>query len=280
MHNPHRDGILEGIIFDNDGVISQTAPRQYAWFQHWAEANGKKLPHASFDEFLTDYNDTLHAAEDVACGVQAFYDKLGLPCDMKDKQHAVWIAYDQYKSQNPVGLFPGMKEVIAEVHRLGSLSAAAVTVSKRLRLAVNSTNSWQTISKELDKSGVLPYFDSQIGIEMLREIHGAGDGNALKKPSKISVAWSLYQLGTDGDRTMHVGDTRADLAASRYVLVPGGDPSRRKNLIMVGAAWGYEGRKSLEEGTDLENGEHVHFDYIINKPEELIWLVKKYRGIK
>ena len=279
MHNPKIDGILEGIIFDHDGVLSQTAQRQYAWFEYWASSNGKKLPYHNFDEFITAYNDTLHHADDVACGVQAFYDNLGLPCDMKDKKHAVWIAYNEYKTQNPVGLFPGMRNVLEEIHRLGSLTPSSLTMSKRLRLAVNSTNSWETISKELQKEKVLDYFDSQIGIEMLREIHGAGDGNALKKPSKVSVAWSVYQLGTEGDRTMHVGDTRADLAASRYVLVPGGDPTRRKNLIMVGAAWGYEGRKVLEEGTKLENGKQVHFDYIIDKPEDLIWLVKKHRGI-
>ena len=172
-----------------------------------------------------------------------------------------------------------MKEVLAEIHKLGSLSPSRLMISRRLRMAVNSTNSWETISKELDKEGVLHYFDSQIGIEMLREIHGAGDGNALTKPSRVSVACSLYQLGTDGDRTMPVGDTRADLAASRQVLVPGGDPSKRKNLIMVGAAWGYEGREKLEEGTKLENREQVHFDYIIDQPKELIWLVKKYRGL-
>lgn len=279
MFDSRRDGILEAIIFDNDGVISQTAPRQYSWFQHWAAANDKVLPYTDFDQFLTDYNSTLHKAEDVSCGVQSFYDKHGLPCDMKDSKHPVWIAYNEYKEQNPSGLVSGMKEVLAEVYQLGALSPSKVTLSRRLRLGVNSTNSWQTIGRELEKAGVLHYFDSQIGIEMLREIHGAGDGNALKKPSKISVAWSLYQLGTDGDQTMHIGDTRADLAASRNVLVPGGDPLKRKNLIMVGASWGYEGRKLLEEGTKLENGEHAHFDYIIDKPEELIWLVRKHRGI-
>ena len=279
MYDPKRDGILEGIIFDHDGVLSQTAPRQYDWFKHWASVNKKKLPYTNFDEFLTDYNDTLHKAEDVVCGVQAFYDKFKLPCDMKDKKHPVWTAYDKYKTKNPVGLFPGMKEVVATVHQLGSLLPTNLTMSKRLRLAINTTNSWASISTELEKTEVLHYFDSQIGIEMLRVFHGAGDGNALKKPSSVSVGYSLLQLGTDGDYTMHVGDTRADLAASRNVLIPGQDPRHRKNLIMVGAAWGYEGRKKLEEGTTLENGEQTHFDYIIDKPKDLIWLVRKHRGL-
>lgn len=279
MHDPTRDGILEGIIFDNDGVLSQTAQRQYSWFQHWAEQNGKTLPYEGFEAFLTDYNDTLHRAEDVSCGVQAFYDKHGLPCDMKKKDHPVWTAYNDYKSSHPVGLFPGVEKVLQQIYSLGSLSSSGLTIPTRLRLGINSTNSWQTISKELEKAGVIQYFDSQMGIEMLRAIHGSGDGNALKKPSTLSVAWSLYNLGTDGDRTMHVGDTRADLAASREVVVPGGNPVKGKNLLMVGAAWGYEGRKLLEQGTKLESGRHVDFDYIIDGPEELVWLVRKHRGL-
>ena len=89
MYTPARDGILEGIIFDNDGVLSQTAQRQYDWFQHWAKINEKVLPYGSFDEFITAYNDTLHQAEDVTNGVQRFYNNLDLPCDMKNKDHPV-----------------------------------------------------------------------------------------------------------------------------------------------------------------------------------------------
>jgi phosphoglycolate phosphatase-like HAD superfamily hydrolase len=279
MHNPRTDGILEGIIFDNDGVLSNTAPRQYDWFKKWAEINDKKLPFTNFDEFITDYNDTLHHAADVYCGVQEFYDKLELPCDMKNKDHRVWVEYNQFKAENPMGLVPDMKEVLAQIHQLGALSSEGLTVPNRLRIGVNSTNAWETIGKELEKAGVIQYFDTQIGIEMLREIHGAGDGNALKKPSKVSIAHMLYYLGTAGDNTMHVGDTRSDLAASKNVLLPGGSPTNRKNLIMVGASWGYEGRSILEEGTILENGQHVHFDYIIDKPKDLVWLVKKHRGL-
>jgi phosphoglycolate phosphatase-like HAD superfamily hydrolase len=270
--------VLEGIIFDNDGVLSRTAPRQYEWFQFWAKQNDKKLPFSDFDEFIVEYNQTLHEAEDVGCGVQAFYDHLELPCDMKDKSHPVWAAYNEFKVTHPTGLVPGMKATLKEIYKIGALSSQNTTTPNRLRIGVNSTNTWETIGKELEKAGVIQYFDAQIGIEMLREIHGAGDGNALKKPSKVSVAHMLYYLGTAGDNTMHVGDTRADLAASKNVLLPGGSPTNRKNLIMVGTSWGYEGRDVLEQGTVLENGTHVHFDYIIDKPKDLVWLVKKHRG--
>jgi phosphoglycolate phosphatase-like HAD superfamily hydrolase len=271
--------VLEGIIFDNDGVLSRTAPRQYQWFQHWAKKHNQELPFKNFDEFITDYNDTLHNAVDVSCGVQEFYDKLKLPCDMKNPKHKVWPAYNKFKTENPMGLVPGMKEVLQEIHSIGALSPTGLTVPNRLRMGVNSTNAWETIGKELEREGVIQYFDTQIGIEMLREIHGAGDGNALKKPSKVSVAHMLYYLGTAGDNTMHVGDTRADLAASKNVLLPGGSPKNRKNLIVVGAAWGYEGRDLLEKGTTLENGEHAHFNYIIDHPKDLLWLVRKHRGL-
>lgn len=193
--------------------------------------------------------------------------------------HPVWVAYNAFKEKNPVGLVPGIQEVITEIYRLGNLSPQKSTIPTRLRFGINSTNSWRAMAKELENGGILQYFDCQISIEMLREIHGKGDGNALKKPSTVSIAWMLYHLGTAGNNTMHVGDTRADLAASKNVLIPGGSPANRKDLIMVGAAWGYEGRELLEQGTTLENGRHVHFDYIIDNPKDLVWLVKKHRGL-
>ncbi len=278
MHQPEINGSLEGIIFDNDGVLSCTAPRQYQWFQNWAMVNGKPpLPYKDLSEFLLDYNYTLHGAGDVASGVQNFYDKHGLPCDMKDKDHPVWAAYNEFKTTHQLGLFPGIKEVLEQLYALGSLSAQRLTGSTRLRMAVNSTNTWETISRELERAGVIQYFDTQVGIEILREAHGAGNGESLRKPSTISVAWCLRTLGTTGPNTMHVGDTRADLAASREVLVPG--LSKKVDLLMVGAAWGYEGRELLERGTTLESGKKVNFDYIIDKPEELVPIVKHHRGL-
>ena len=270
---------LDAIIFDNDGVLSSTAKRQEEWLRHWTEKHNQDWPFQSFEEFLTFYNDTLHSAVDVPTGVQNIYDFLRAPCDMKDKEHPVWIAYNIFKEDHPTGLFPGVKDMLDEVYQLGSLTKDP-TQARRMRMAINTTNSWKSIASELKKADVLHYFDTQTAMEMLDEYHGAQNGNAIKKPSKLSVALTLQNLGTEGARTMHLGDTRTDLMASKQVIRPGYGPSNAEDLIMVGAAWGYEGRETLERGAKLPNGTQVQFDHIIDNPGELVQLVKIYRGLE
>lgn len=270
---------LDAIIFDFDGTLSRSAPRQEAWFKKFSKMNNKPWPFKDFDHFLTVYNETLYGSGgDVMDGVQKFYDNLELPCDIKanmktENPHPTWIKYTKYLKENSLGLIPGMKEVLDEIFALGSLNSDPLT-STRLRLGINTTNSWQGIYSELKNAGVINYFHSQIGAEMLNDLHGAGNGDSIKKPSKLSVALSLNNLGSKGARTMHVGDTRTDLMASRGVIRPGHDASQAEDLIMVGVGWGYEGREKLEEGAYLQNGKKVHFDYIIEEPKNLVWLVK------
>ncbi len=275
---------LDAIIYDFDGTLSATLPRQEAWFKKWAKMNDKPWPFKDFNEFVVVYNDTLSSTDDVMGNVQKFYDSLDLPCDMKDmpreghEGHPVWQEYNKYKDENPEGLYEGVKEMLDEIYKLGSLSKNP-NIPKRLRMAINTTNSWESIADELTKAGVLHYFDTQTAAEMLDQYHGAGNGNAIKKPSKLSVALTLDNLGTEGARTMHVGDTLSDLRASRQVVRPGYGPSHPEDLIMVGVSWGYEGKDTLQEGVLLPNGERTHFDYIIEQPQDLIWLVKKHRKI-
>ncbi|MBS3139646.1 HAD family hydrolase [Candidatus Woesearchaeota archaeon] len=102
------------------------------------------------------------------------------------------------------------------------------------------------------------------------------DGTGIRKPSPAAIAYSLAQLKVTGNRTMHVADTRGDLIASRDVIVPGKEFEGGQNLLMVGAAWGYEGRELLEKGGELPDGAKVEFDYIIDQPEELVAIVQKH----
>lgn len=199
------------------------------------------------------------------------YDQLGLPCVMSDKNHPVWPAYEKFNQTNPAGFYPGMKETIEEIWKVGVLTTDP-SRNRRLRLGINTTNSWSSIFRDLDKGGVLPYFDCFIAEEVLSRYHGADDADAIKKPSSISLNLSLEVLGSTGARVLHVGDTLNDLRASQKVLRL--NPLREENIITVGACYGYEGRKSLEKGVETKKGV-VKFDYLIDEPKELVGIVKE-----
>jgi len=267
---------LDAIIFDVDGTLTNTAPRQEQWFKHWSEVNNITWPFSDFDEFLTVYNDTLARSENVLDGVQTFYDSVGLPCNMKDRNHRVWPAYEAFQHDNPTGLYDGIKEAVSTIHELGSLTKDSSN-TRRIRLGIVTNNLWSSVYRELLKAQILPFFDVQVGAEMLDLYHGYSNGNSLKKPSKISLNIALDTLGARGQHTMHVCDTRYDLHASRNILRTNGN---HENLITVGVAWGYEGKEKLSNGIESPSGERHRFDHIIDEPSELVPLVKTYLGQK
>ncbi|MBI2667081.1 HAD family hydrolase, partial [Candidatus Woesearchaeota archaeon] len=250
--------MLQAIIFDFDGVLAPTSIRQEKWFKFYSERNKKEWPFASFDEFLTSYNE--------ACalpgGVQNFYDKLGLPCDMKDRKHPVWPAYEEFNQKNPSGLYEGVKETIEEIWALGHLGKNPLR-NRRLRLAINTSNSWKSIYKDLSDGEILPYFDAHITEETLLAYHGL-EGDCMKKPAAVSLTFLLGRIGSEGKYTLHVGDTRNDLHASQKIIRL--NPQKPESVITVGACYGYEGRATLEQGVELPSGERVHFNHLIDKP--------------
>ncbi len=265
--------MLQGIIFDWDGTMSPTAKRQYGWFQHWAKTNDKKLENpetgedfSSINEFLAYYNKALAGG-----GPQWLYDAFGLPCDMNNRQHPVWPAYDEFKEKNPAGLYTGMRGTVLNLWDMGHLTNDPNNNS-RIRFAINSTNSWKPIQEELSANELLHCFDTFVTQDTLATYHGAGKPDSIKKPSKISVALTLDRLGCDGRHTIHVVDTLDDLRASVGVVRM--NKREPETLITVGALYGYEG-KALKEGIE-ESGRQVHFDHLIETPKDLIRIVQSY----
>jgi len=260
--------MLQAVILDFDGTISPTHERQYNWFRSWAEQNGKELASdkgafKSIDAFMMFYNEQIHEG-----GPQKVYDRLGLPCDMNEKAHPVWAAYKKFKNDNPSGFYDGMKETIRDIWELGHLSED-ISRNRRLRLAINTNNTWDSIHKELVRENALQYFDSFVTEEVLSEYHGAGNPDAIKKPAKISLSLMLGLIGSAAGRTLHVGDTLNDLRGSQKVMNLGLDPN---TLITVGACYGYEGREKLAAGAETPSGV-VYFDHLINEPSELVAIV-------
>lgn len=259
--------MLQAVIFDYDGTLAPTLDRQYSWFQFWAKKNGKALPCAGRADFQVMYNEQCQRDG----GVQNVYDHLGLPCDMKDRKHPVWPAYEEFKHANPLTLYPHAKEMVEAIWQIGALGKDPKR-NRRLRMGINTTNTWASIWKELDANGIMPYFDGFITEEVLRYYHGNGNGHAIHKPSTVSLALTLGLLDSEGAFTMHVGDTLNDLRSSQKVMRL--NPMRPETLITVGACYGYEGRARLEQGAETEYGT-VKFNHLIDTPLELVDIVKK-----
>ncbi len=268
--------MLQGIIFDFDGVLAPTDKRQHDWFKFYADACNRLSPWEFADQraFMRFYNPLL-AKEG---GVQNVYDALGLPCDMKDKAHPVWKAYNDFNNQNPSGLYEGMKDSLFAIRKMTSLSKEDPLNNRRTYMGINSSNTWKTISKDLDKAGVIDLFEGFITTEVLEQYQGTGQSHALTKSSPISLHLMLDILDCHGGYVLHIGDTLNDLQASHRVQR--GVANKLEHLITVGAAYGYEGREELEKGVLLQPkglpAYHVHFDEIIDSPSELVAVVDKY----
>ena len=253
--------MLQAIMFDYDGTITPTLKRQEKWFKLYAAKHRKKWPFKDFPSFLDFYNEKC-ALEG---GVQNVYDALGLPGDMSDRSHPVWHAYEKFNQNHPQALYPRMKETIKQIWQSGQLTKDPRR-NRRLRMGINTTNSWGSIYNDLEKGGVMPYFNCFVTEEVLREYQGAGNPEPLKKPSKISLALMLGLMDSNGAYTLHVGDTRNDLRSSQKVIRL--NPMHPETLITVGACYGYEGREILEQGVETPDGV-VKFDYLIDDPREL-----------
>ena len=267
--------MLEAVLFDYDGTLADTKERQFAWMHHWAAINLKIIRDSETGEVLDTpemfwpvYNRIINKS-----GVQGVYDYFGLPCDMNDMNHPVWIAYEAFKLKNPVPLYPGIREAILEMHELGNLRSDT-KMKHRVRLGINTTNSWPSIKNELGLSGVLGCFDTHVTAEDLNDFLGYGKQGAINKPSKVSCALSLMKLDARGSLTLHIGDTIADLKASLDVRRPD-NPYSGENLITVGVSWGYEGPEALIKGFKTDAGSY-HFSHLVQSPSQLPRIMEQY----
>ena len=258
------------VILDWDGVLADSFKNQFEWFHYWAKhpsnKGNKKVPCTDIEEFKIFYNEQTFKEG----GVQNVYDALGLDCDMSDKNHPVWNAYIDFKERNPVKIFPEMKKIVKEAYKLGRLSS---NNNVRLRLSINTSNHWKTMETPLKKSGIIDCFDSYVDSQVLNEVDGSNASKHIHKPSKISVAYSLGYLGSEGNNTLFFGDTLNDLQATRDVVVP--YVRNKQNLICVGVTWGFETEQRLKEGINTQFGTY-HFNHIISEKIGVLNLIENY----
>lgn len=260
--------MLRGVTFDYDGTIGQTLERQFAWLRHWAAQHDKTLEFADIREFAPFYNK--HCGKG---GVQNVYDALGLPCDMADRTHPVWAAYNAFKAEHQVSLYPGVEQAVRDIWKLGHLTSDPQR-NRRLRLAINTTNTWGSIHQELRSARILHCFDCFVTDETLRQYYGSAANGTISKPSTISLALTLGLIDSPGEAVLHIGDTRNDLVASQKIMRL--NPQQPETLLTVGCTWGYEGRKELEKGVEVPGEGTVHFNRLVDEPSQLVGIVRDF----
>lgn len=245
---------LLGLILDWDGTIADTQSDQFKWLKHCAEdLFSKKFPYDSLtEEFKKDYNNYYSR------GISGLYDMIGV--DFEANKDRIWNEFLKWKKQAEINLFPDIKDVIAEIY---SRSRPSRNRARGLRIVLNTTQKYEAIEQQFLKNGLEQYFDSKVTREMLPESKSA----MLTKPHAYSIEWALDLAGVNPDEALAVGDTRDDIIACRTLRRRRPDLVERVKTCAV--AWGYEPESDLKNQTP---------EYLIQKPKELIGIIKELGG--
>lgn len=115
--------------------------------------------------------------------------------------------------------------------------------NEEFKMAVVS-NKFDTAVKEL----IQDYFGEYIKVAI------GESKNVSRKPAPDTVLKALEQLGSVPEKAVYVGDSEVDVKTAKNA-----------GLVCVGVTWGFRDREILErEGAD----------YIINKPDELLRVIR------
>ncbi|MBI4140775.1 HAD family hydrolase [Candidatus Woesearchaeota archaeon] len=247
---------LRALILDWDGTIVDSMRDKFAWLKHCAEnIFSQRFPYKEFNlSFVDDYNRYYSAK-----GIAGLYDMMGINLKQHEKQ--IWDAYTAWKAQAPILLFEGIKETIVEIYERSRPKKGR---ARGLRIALNTTNRMSVIENILTRSGISNYLDAVVTREMLPE----SESVKLTKPHVYSIEWCLDLLDANPDETLAVGDTRDDIIACRTLRRR--NPDSQQSVKIAAVTWGYETRERLTAEKP---------EYLVDKPQELIQIIKQLDGI-
>jgi len=144
----------------------------------------------------------------------------------------VYRAFNHANHDRLVTSFEGMEEAVRTLHQQG------------VKLAVVTSKLSRTARRGLEVSGLLPYFDTVVGVEM----------TTRHKPDPAPLLLALELLGeTAGQHVLMVGDTTADVRSGRNAGV---------QTAVVG--WSHVERTELEAAAP---------DHWLDHPRDLVRLV-------
>lgn len=191
----------EAVLFDLDGTLADTVPLILASFRHMMTVHR--------GEPLADDLWLAHVGRPLRDSLRDF---------ARDEEEALamrhtYVSFQREAHDRMVRPFPGISDLIADLHRLETPMALVTSKAREMAL------------RTLDVCGLTGAFPVVITADEVT--HG--------KPHPEPVHMALSQLGLADSQTVFVGDSPHDVAAGRAASVR-----------TVGVTWGAAPRAALE----------------------------------
>ncbi|MDE2859958.1 MAG: HAD-IA family hydrolase [Chloroflexota bacterium] len=220
---------ITAVLFDfDDTLVSTYAARLDALQRVFAEAG---ITDPTAEAFLRDMS-----GRQLEDALRPLEEREGLPPLrlFQDYRYTYWT-----KTAGFVNLFPGVRELLEELHR------------RSLKLAIVTQKGWvfevegRTVgaSQELAEAGVSHFFSTGVGFESVTN----------HKPHPEGVLLALEHLNARPEQCILVGDTPADIGAAKAA-----------GCWSVHATWGIPEANYTHLRTDA--------DFVIDTPERLLEL--------
>lgn len=156
---------------------------------------------------------------------------------LKDNINLFVKVFDDFKlhystnNTNKTGLYSGVYETVKKLH------------SMNIKMAIVSNKYHQGVL-DICKPLLGEFIDVMVGEQVGLE----------KKPSSDMVDYAMKQLNANKSTTAYVGDSDIDYLTAK-----------NSNLDLIGCAYGFRGRKFLED---------LNSTYVIDKFEEILDIIK------
>lgn len=177
---PHSGQRIEGVLFDLDGTLVDSAPDLLAALAALCDQQGRPLPS------LARLRQTV--SQGAAGMIQMALNQQATPAMVE-----AFLSYYRSHCWSHSIIFPGVMELVKGLH------AAAVP------MAVVTNKMTALAEPVLAQSGLLPYFSSIV----------AGDTARHPKPAADPVLFACEALGLEPAQTVLVGDDQRDVGAAR-----------------------------------------------------------------
>lgn len=157
---------------------------------------------------------------------------------LKDNLGMLDVVFNDFKEHyatnnaNKTGLYEGVYETIEELSKMN------------IKMAIVSNKYHQ---------GVLDICTPLLG-KFITVMVGEQEG-LNKKPSSDMVLYAIEKLGSESKKSIYVGDSDVDYLTSK-----------NSNLDFIGCAYGFRGRKFLED---------LNATYVIDSFKEILNIIKK-----
>lgn len=210
---------IDTVLFDFDGTIMDTNNVILMSWQH----TFKTLENREEDEDVL----TKTFGEPLEKTIERFFPNVPL-----EEALEVYRGYQRDNFEGLITLFPGMKELLAEIKKRGYKTALVTSRLKR------------TTMSGLEKYDIKKYFDAIVTPE----------DTDKHKPDPEPILIALKKLNSNPENALMLGDTLFDIKCAKNAEV---------ESVLVSWSLALRGQTKASLGEDAP-------DYIINKPEDLL----------